>query len=188
MSTAVYAFQAPVSSGPIVTRVHADLSTMTGVSVETGSKVFDPLGLAEWGDLEYLRASELANGRCAMLAFLGWCWPQFVGTFPGGPAQGVTDPIEAISKVPPAAWAQMLVAGGVFEAWKYNHAQGVESVFGEGQEVFFDPAGIYPKDQAGQEKMELAELKNGRMAMIAFAGLVTHHYMPDAVPLIGNLK
>lgn len=31
----------------------------------------------------------------------------------------------------------------------------------------FDPLGLYPKDKAGQERMQLTELKNGRLAMIA---------------------
>lgn len=31
----------------------------------------------------------------------------------------------------------------------------------------FDPLGLYPKDEAGQKKMQLKEIKNGRLAMIA---------------------
>jgi hypothetical protein len=29
---------------------------------------------------------------------------------------------------------------------------------------------VYPKDKAGQDRMQLAEIKNGRLAMIAAAG------------------
>ena len=36
-------------------------------------------------------------------------------------------------------------------------------------------------------EMQLRELKNARMAMIAFAGLVVHHYLPSAVPGMGSL-
>lgn len=31
----------------------------------------------------------------------------------------------------------------------------------------FDPLGLYPKTQEGRERMQLAEIKHGRLAMIA---------------------
>jgi hypothetical protein len=36
----------------------------------------------------------------------------------------------------------------------------------------FDPLGLYPKDAKKQEEMQLKELKNGRLAMIALGGMV----------------
>ena len=36
----------------------------------------------------------------------------------------------------------------------------------------FDPLGLYPEDPAKQKEMQLAELKNGRLAMIAIGGMV----------------
>mmetsp|Transcript_19951 Transcript_19951/g.79560 ORF Transcript_19951/g.79560 Transcript_19951/m.79560 type:complete len:198 (+) Transcript_19951:70-663(+) len=180
---------APVPAPPTRTSVamSADLATMPGVSVETGNKVFDPLELAQWRDVEELRATELANGRVAMLAVVGWVWPQVFGLFPGGPVKTV-DPIAAITQVPILAWAQMVMFCGILEAAKYNWSIGVDAKpFFDPEKTFFDPSCVYPKDAAGQEEMQLKELKNGRMAMIAFAGLVTHHYMPGAVPLLGDL-
>ena len=43
-----------------------------------------------------------------------------------------------------------------------------------------------PTDAAGQEKMQLRELKNARVAMIGFAGLFVNHFMPGAVPGLGG--
>lgn len=37
----------------------------------------------------------------------------------------------------------------------------------------FDPLGLYPVDAEKQKAMQLAELKNGRLAMIAIGGMVT---------------
>lgn len=152
-----------------------ELSTMLGVSVETGNKVFDPLKLAQWRDVDQLRASELANGRSAMLAVVGWVWPQIFGLWPGGKVT-TTDPVEAITKVDPIAWAQIIVFCGCLEAAKVNYLAGIDAspIGPNPATTFFDPAGIYPKDASGQELMQLRELKNGRMAMIAFAGLVVH--------------
>jgi hypothetical protein len=70
----------------------------------------------------------------------------------------------------------------VLEAAKYNWKDGKER---DSTQPFFDPFGLYPEDAAGQEQMQLKELKNGRMAMIAITGLFTHHFMPGAVPLGG---
>lgn len=36
----------------------------------------------------------------------------------------------------------------------------------------FDPLGLYPKDAAGQKEMQIKELKNGRLAMVAIGGMV----------------
>ena len=52
--------------------------------------------------------------------------------------------------------------------------------------ALFDPFGLYPEDAAGQEKMQLRELKNARVAMIGFAGLFVNHFMPGAVPGLGG--
>lgn len=167
----------------------AELASMPGVSVETGNKVFDPLKLAQWRDVDELRATELANGRSAMLAVVGWVWPQVFGLWPGGKVT-TTDPIEAITQVEPIAWAQIIIFCGCLEAAKLNYLAGKDAapIGPSPGQTFFDPARIYPTDAAEQEVMQLKELKNGRMAMIAFAGLVVHHFNPAAVPLLGGLK
>jgi len=42
-------------------------------------EAFDPLGLAKWRPFDETRAAELRNGRVAMLASVGWVWPQMFG-------------------------------------------------------------------------------------------------------------
>jgi TRAP-type C4-dicarboxylate transport system substrate-binding protein len=40
-----------------------------------------------------------------------------------------------------------------------------------------DPLGLYPIDKAGQERMQLAEIKHGRLAMTAVGGFATQEYV-----------
>ncbi|KAJ1451855.1 chlorophyll a/b-binding protein domain-containing protein, partial [Pelagophyceae sp. CCMP2097] len=135
---------------------------------------FDPLGLAQWRDVDELRENEIANGRGAMLAVVGWVWPQLFGTIPGYPVSS-GDPVAAVAEVPSLAWIQIFLFAGVCEAAKENWSKGPKA-------PVFDPFGNWPWDPAGRERLRLSEIKNGRLAMIAFAGLVVHHYMPGAVP------
>jgi Chlorophyll A-B binding protein len=41
----------------------------------------------------------------------------------------------------------------------------------------FDPLGLYPKDEAGQRRMQLAEIKNGRLAMVAITGFAVQEFV-----------
>merc|ERR1719148_235581 len=52
----------------------------------------------------------------------------------------------------------------------------------------FDPFGLYPKDAKGQKWMQTAEIKNGRLAMLAITGfcfqeVVTHIAVVDQTPI-----
>ena len=208
------ALVAPVAPGARRTALKAadaQLEGMIGRSIECGDQVWDPLELSQWRDAGEMRACELANGRAAMLGWVGWLWPQVFGLWKGG-AVTTTDPIDAImqvprrrqnhssrgdgmpryatngsisTQVPTVAWAQFVVFCGAIEANKYNWAKG-EGPMTDPSKVFFDPFGLYPEDAAGQEKMQLRELKNARVAMIGFAGLFVNHFMPGAVPGLGG--
>lgn len=41
----------------------------------------------------------------------------------------------------------------------------------------FDPFRFYPPDASGRKRMELAEIKHGRLAMVAAAGFATQEYV-----------
>ena len=43
----------------------------------------------------------------------------------------------------------------------------------------FDPLGLYPKDGKGQKAMQLAEVKNGRLAMIAITAFAFQEYVSN---------
>lgn len=116
--------------------------------MEAGNKPFDPLGLAQYRDFDELRATELRNGRVAMLAATGWVWPQIFGTFN---SQDVTtvDPIAAITQVAPEAWVQILVFMGMNEVIALKHDDSKGPVW--------DPLKLMPKDEAGKKVRWISE-------------------------------
>jgi len=117
-----------------------------------------------------------------MLAVVGWVFPQVVGTFPSGPVT-TTDPIGAIAQVPTAAWAQIVGLMGLFEAAQFNWNNNIDApgVFETSTDVFFDPAKVYPKGAAGQEEMQLKELKNGTFDVMCSIQLVFRSYGHDCL-------
>lgn len=147
-----------------------------GATIEVGGKPFDPLGLSEFRDFSALQRTELRNGRVAMLASTGWIWPQVFGKFDNNDVTTV-DPIEAIGQVAPEAWAQIFGLMCVFESLDSSHD------WSSGK-ALWDPAKLMPTDPAKLKIMKEKELKNGRLAMIAFASYLSAHYIPGSVPLL----
>jgi hypothetical protein len=95
-----------------------------------------------------------------------------------------SDPIDAIMQADPQWWAQFLLFCGMLEAVKYRGELNGKSFVGEGEPVIDYLRGWNKLDAAGKEEMRLKELKNGRLAMISFAGLVANHFIPGSVPLL----
>ena len=122
---------------------------------------FDPAGFLNGKDkLEVyrLREAELAHGRVAMLASLGFIvqekfHPLFSGD--GGPA------IDQIPQLPIWLWGVMLA--GIGSAEQARIAKGWAKV---------DHLGLKPEDPAEFALMQEKELSHGRLAMIAAAGFL----------------
>eukprot|EP00579_Thalassiosira_antarctica_P031987 CAMPEP_0201999590 /NCGR_PEP_ID=MMETSP0905-20130828/6141_1 /ASSEMBLY_ACC=CAM_ASM_000554 /TAXON_ID=420261 /ORGANISM="Thalassiosira antarctica, Strain CCMP982" /LENGTH=194 /DNA_ID=CAMNT_0048555861 /DNA_START=301 /DNA_END=885 /DNA_ORIENTATION=- len=172
---------APVSRVQSSLNYAAELDSMTGVSAETGNKVFDPLGLSDYVPTDWARRAELSNGRSAMLATVGWVFPKVYGTFASQDVT-TTDPIDAILQADPQWWAQFILLCGAFESWKYNQEMDGKSFLG-GESPAVDYLKLWPEDPVKQEEMKLKELKNGRLAMIGIAGFVANHFLPGACPV-----
>ncbi|GFH60767.1 hypothetical protein CTEN210_17243 [Chaetoceros tenuissimus] len=171
---------APVNKAATSLKVSADLDGMVGTSAETGNKVFDPLNLSDWIPADRARAAELANGRSAMLATVGYVFPKYFGHFDGDVS--VDDPIAAIGQADLQWWAQFIIFCGTIEAYKYRQELNGKSSTGGGEPAI-DWMKMYPKDDAARREMELKELKNGRLAMIGIAGFVSAHFIPGSVPI-----
>merc|ERR1719199_2354740 len=170
------------SSSPVM-----GVSDLVGVSTETGNKVWDPLGLSDNMDesnLKLIRAAELKHGRVAMLATVGWAWTATGTHFEGmlSTSAGISfaslaalDPLTAASKVPGAGIWQMILAIGALEvfwenkypSYKYGGNYGVPA-------MTTDPAKL--------KELELAELKNGRLAMIGIISFAAAVALPGSVP------
>ena len=178
---------------------------------------FDPLGLAEadfwskgneatWG---FLRQAEIKHGRVAMFAFVGYCaqannihFPYFMGQ----PTFGAT-PEEQWFNLPVAGRAQIIGFIGFLEWWgefegpnphyMKGGKPGVYPSFDNFPQGFYplpkkislyDPFGIAVKDSDEKKaKGLLAEINNGRLAMIGIMGFVAESKVPGSVPALEGL-
>jgi len=144
--------------------------------VQTTSVDFDPCGFAkrapEW--VPWFREAELKHGRAAMLASLGFVVPEFF-RIPGEQFsfENVPTVIEAHDKLPDSM-SQIFLWISLIESCSIPALAGLNNpAFDRAPGDFsFDPLGLYPTDPEKQKEMQLAELKNGRLAMIAVGGMV----------------
>jgi len=154
---------------------------------------FDPLGFSTLFDIKFLREAELKHGRVAMLAAAGSIF-QDIYTFQGtetltGGAKmtGAHDAIVAAAQSgnqKAFALNQMFFWIGFFELVTLPAL--FETMNGSGRapgDFMFDPLGL--GKGAGRARMELAEIKNGRLAMIATGGMV-HHYLINGKGPLGQ--
>lgn len=124
----------------------------------------------EW--IPWFREAELKHGRAAMLATLGMVVPEFVRV-PGEQFsfEAIPRVIDAHDACPDSmiqifGWISFLEAVSFPALANMNEFDRAPGDFG------FDPLKLYPKDPAAQKAMQIKELKNGRLAMIAIGGMV----------------
>eukprot|EP00526_Cylindrotheca_closterium_P015933 CAMPEP_0113642848 /NCGR_PEP_ID=MMETSP0017_2-20120614/22513_1 /TAXON_ID=2856 /ORGANISM="Cylindrotheca closterium" /LENGTH=269 /DNA_ID=CAMNT_0000554299 /DNA_START=25 /DNA_END=834 /DNA_ORIENTATION=- /assembly_acc=CAM_ASM_000147 len=150
-----------------------------------GDVGFDPLGFSKTKeDLWNNREAEIKHARLAMLAAAGWpiseLWdakiasklalaPVVDGSFR---APSVLN--GGLSKIPAAYWIFCFILAGTVEVIGASEKTKPGYIPGN---LGFDPIGLYPKDLAGQKRMQLAELKNGRLAMIAIVGFAAQEFV-----------
>merc|ERR1711907_885324 len=142
-------------------------STLDGSMV--GDVGFDPLGLAKTPQpLDQYRLAELKHSRLAMLAAVGFIVSEeedFKFASQLGLPSMLTDTdgraLDVALEVNPLFYLVTLIAGGFTELQAKNYAS---SIIGD---VGFDPLKLYPENEVAQQRMRLAELKHGRIAMLA---------------------
>ncbi|CAM9149783.1 unnamed protein product [Choristocarpus tenellus] len=151
------------------------LIAIGGYDVETFNKPLDPFNFAQWVDPVQLREYEVVHCRVAMLAFVGFLFPEMFYMFD---STDITSPhgLEAIQQASPLGMAQIIGACGIVEANKWKHAQSGST------KPFYDPFMLWPKTEKEQEKMKMKELKNGRLAMLGWASFVSAALIPGSVP------
>jgi hypothetical protein len=149
---------------------------MAGVTAPLG--FFDPLGFStdcSKGKLLFYREVELKHGRVAMLASLGiLVGEQFHPLFGGGidlPAY-ITFQFTPLQTFWPAVVAAIAIPE-VFSVFTFDNSKPwtlkEDRVPGD---FNFDPLGLKPTDPAEFKTMQTKELNNGRLAMIAAAGML----------------
>jgi len=165
-------FQGPAAVPMRITRPVAPvmaLEDMPGKYALAGT-VFDPLDLASKYDVNWLREAELKHGRICMLAFLGWITVDAGITFPGDKFEGVKSlAAHDISVANGSMWLLLSIVG----ACEFKHMSIIlpklDADWGDWEpgNYKFDPLKL------DSPKRREIELKNGRVAMLAFSGLVT---------------
>jgi len=146
-------------------------------------RFFDPVGFAvdvdmTPGKLLFYREVELKHGRVAMLASLGLLvgeqfHPLFGGNidvpsyiaFQATPLQTFWPSVVAAIAIPEIFSVFTFENPDQDETWamKKDHKPG---------DLGFDPLGLKPTDPEELTKMQTKELNNGRLAMIATAGII----------------
>mmetsp|Transcript_8157 Transcript_8157/g.9404 ORF Transcript_8157/g.9404 Transcript_8157/m.9404 type:complete len:338 (-) Transcript_8157:90-1103(-) len=152
-----------------------------------GDAGFDPLGFAKSkADLMNYREAEIKHARLAMLAAAGWPLSE-VFDKKIALALHMTPLIDAsdrapsilnggLDKVNPFYWMACIAAAAAVEFFGINKSKSDEESYFPGN-LGFDPLGMYPKEKEGQQRMQLAEIKNGRLAMIAIFGFAIQEFV-----------
>eukprot|EP00316_Scyphosphaera_apsteinii_P021372 CAMPEP_0119309906 /NCGR_PEP_ID=MMETSP1333-20130426/17543_1 /TAXON_ID=418940 /ORGANISM="Scyphosphaera apsteinii, Strain RCC1455" /LENGTH=173 /DNA_ID=CAMNT_0007313987 /DNA_START=126 /DNA_END=647 /DNA_ORIENTATION=- len=136
---------------------------------------FDPLALSDIFDMKWLREAEIKHGRICMLAFVGFIFPDAVFKLPGHDYSSVA--AHDLNLGPyGGAMGQILLFIGLVEVLMSVPAINYTMNGGDREpgDYAFDPLGFLD-DATPEEKevMQLKELKNGRLAMLGFSGVVT---------------
>lgn len=140
-----------------------------------GDVGFDPLYLSDYVNLDWARAGELKNGRVAMLATLGML-VQELFHLPNS-MFSESNPLKAIYVVPVEGWVQIITVICIVELATFKQT------YETGADLGFDPLGMGSKDT---EALQLKELKNGRLAMIAVLGFIMQT-MVTGKPILAQL-
>lgn len=134
---------------------------------------FDPLGFSNLIDVRWLREAELKHCRICMLAVVGFVASGFV-QLPGEMHQ-VSAVAAHNAAVQTGAMSQILMWTGLFELLSTKVVS--EMLDGSGRapgDFMFDPL-KFSEGKSDKVKADFAlkELQNGRLAMLAFSGIVT---------------
>jgi len=185
---------------------YPDIDSTFGGSVEAAGKC-PPAGkfflnLENSPDLLWWQNAELKHGRVAMFATVGYVI-QKCGYYFGpiikastlepwsiSPSSGITfqeisqaaTPEDAFSLIPTDGQLQILLFSGMLEIAFYKFTEGKDVVAGE---YGWDPLNFSKEGGFKSPKMtemRLAELKHGRMAMLAIAGWYANDCIPGALP------
>lgn len=166
-----------------------------------GDVGFDPLGFADSkSNLLLYREAEIKHARLAMLAAAGWPVSELfdgkiakvLGMQPvlgeGGRVPSVLN--GGMDKISPVYWVGCVALAAAVEAYALAagpNKYGIKDDAVSGN-LGFDPLGLYPKKEKDQKWMQTAEIKNGRLAMLAITGFafqefVTHIAVVDETPI-----
>lgn len=146
---------------------------------------FDPLGLAKnREELFYYREAEIKHARLAMLAAVGWpiserfdaTIAEYFGVTPA--IDTTTDRVPSflnggLENISPKFWGFCLgfcAAIDLYGVQRLRYMSEEEETRYVPGDLDFDPLGFYPKEDDKRMDVQLAEIKHGRIAMLACVG------------------
>uniref|UniRef100_A0A7S2PPT6 Plastid light harvesting protein n=1 Tax=Leptocylindrus danicus TaxID=163516 RepID=A0A7S2PPT6_9STRA len=146
-----------------------------------GDVGFDPLNLAGTVDnLMEMREAEIKHARLAMLAAAGWPISELLDNKIAS-ALNLSSTLDAADRVPsllnggldkisPLWWGFCVGLTAAIDLYGQKRARFVADYIPG--DLGFDPFGLYPEemDEEGRKRMQLAEVKHGRIAMLAVTG------------------
>merc|ERR1719446_929446 len=152
-----------------------------------GDVGFDPLGFAKTKeDLMNYREAEVKHARLAMLAAAGWPISEvfdkkIAAALNMAPLLDASDRAPSVlngglGKVSPIYWVAVLGLAAAVDVFGTMKSKSGDEGYFPGN-LGFDPLGVYPKDEEGQLWMQTAEIKNGRLAMIAIFGFAIQEFV-----------
>jgi len=144
------------------------LETMVGGEEEG----FDPIGVSLSIDSRWLREAELKHGRVAMLAVVGWATTDLGVRIPGEAVQVSTVKAHNVM-VLNQTLTHMIVWLAVAEFFGFLAIVKAQEGKTDRAPGDFGFRALYPADAKGQYDMQLKELRNGRLAMLAIGGMAT---------------
>lgn len=143
-----------------------------------GDVGFDPLGLSNINDvgvdLYWLREAEIKHGRLGMLAAAGILFVEAFGTAPGFTADTncQMDTFWNVYYEKPTLVGSSILAISILEViGGIAITEGRKNGDRAPGDYYFDPMGL-GKDPQKIKTLQLKEIKNGRLGMIAAAGLI----------------
>merc|ERR1719207_245363 len=169
----------------VLDQVKAKESVLAGITAPLG--FFDPIGFAttvKGGKLLFYREVELKHGRVAMLAALGIVVGEQYHPLFGG---DIDVPSYIAFQQTPLEnfWPAVVTAIAIPEIFSVLKFQDPTPAYGQKPAEYwtiktnevpgdlgFDPLGLKPKDPKEFKDMQTKELNNGRLAMIAAAGMI----------------
>eukprot|EP00310_Coccolithus_braarudii_P015757 CAMPEP_0183349886 /NCGR_PEP_ID=MMETSP0164_2-20130417/14384_1 /TAXON_ID=221442 /ORGANISM="Coccolithus pelagicus ssp braarudi, Strain PLY182g" /LENGTH=211 /DNA_ID=CAMNT_0025521691 /DNA_START=22 /DNA_END=657 /DNA_ORIENTATION=+ len=182
-TAATMAISNPSKAMPFLTAAPCQSSKLAGA--EAG---FDPLYLSEFIDIKWAREAELKHGRICMLASTGYLFQEFFSlpSYPGYDA----NPVTAFSSVPAEGLVQIVAAVSLLEILSNDGKFTMMDMFSdparEPGNLGFDPL-KFGDNPDTRERLQMAELKNGRLAMLAFSGMI-HQTFVTGKPIFASLN
>jgi hypothetical protein len=142
-----------------------------------GDVGFDPFRFSDFVPMDFLREAELKHARMCMLATVGFAAVDCgIRVFPVPEGyEGLTSVTAHDALVKNGAMGQIFLWMSFAEV--FSLVATIQMMSGSGRapgDYGFDPMWFSKnKSDAELEKMALKEIKNGRLAMLAFSGMVT---------------